>query len=135
MNAKPVDLEAVRGSRARLVALARAHPELAGSRGPENCAAWEATLAAMEEVMPEETQQVGFRMPIALVEKVDAYAARMNVEHPGMSYTRADAARVLITRRLIAVGMLDAAKADAGGVKTEPKAKPQKGGNAPRKAK
>lgn len=88
--------------------------------------------------MPEDTIQVAFRLPVSLVEKVDAYAAGMNVEHPGMSATRADAARVLITRGLIAVGLLDAPKAAVPAPKSGAEGvKPvsRKGGSSPRKAK
>jgi predicted DNA-binding protein len=50
--------------------------------------------------MAEETKQTAFRLPVTLLERLDTYARDMETEHPGMSYTRADAVRVLLTRAL-----------------------------------
>ena len=44
--------------------------------------------------------QVAFRLPTSLVKRIDAYAARLGTETPGIEYTRADAARALLSRAL-----------------------------------
>jgi len=48
----------------------------------------------------EQTQQVAFRLSASLVERLDAYVEQLGEEQPGMSFTRADAVRVLLTRAL-----------------------------------
>lgn len=50
--------------------------------------------------MTEPTQQVAFRLPAPLVARLDAHAAKMSAEQPGMTFTRADAVRTLLTRAL-----------------------------------
>lgn len=52
-----------------------------------------------EEAMAD-TEQVAFRLPKALVARLDAYAARLEEEQPGMSFTRTDVVRVLLTKAL-----------------------------------
>jgi hypothetical protein len=47
-----------------------------------------------------ESMQVGFRFSLELVEKLDAYTAKLSQETPGAKFTRADAARILITKGL-----------------------------------
>jgi len=98
---RPIDLAAVRTARARLDELARNYPELRGPRGEKNVEGWMKTLATIEEEpMAEPTQQVAFRLPVSLVESLDAYAKQMSKEQPGIDFTRADAVRVLLTRAL-----------------------------------
>jgi hypothetical protein len=45
-----------------------------------------------------------FRLPDDLMSRVDAYAKRLEAEQPGISVTRADAVRALLTRALDATG-------------------------------
>jgi hypothetical protein len=47
-----------------------------------------------------ENEQVAFRLPKALIKRVDAYAARLEAAQPGMKVTRTDAVRVLLVRAL-----------------------------------
>lgn len=58
------------------------------------------TLMAMPS---EPTVQCAFRLPAGLVERLDGYAETMGDDHPGITFTRADAVRVLLTRALEAV--------------------------------
>lgn len=51
------------------------------------------------------TKQVGFRFPVDLVERIDAYADKLSRDLPGLKFTRADAVRVLLERGLIEVGL------------------------------
>jgi hypothetical protein len=94
---RPVDLGAVRAGRARLAALVREHPELVG-RGGGGVQGWVTTLER-DEAMAE-TEQVAFRLPADLVKKLDDYAARLAREQPGMTFTRTDVVRMLLTRGL-----------------------------------
>ncbi len=93
-----MDLVAVRAARARLDALVREHPELRGPSGTDNVDAWVSALER-EETMAD-TEQVAFRLPKALVARLDDYAARLAEEQPGMSFTRTDVVRVLLTKAL-----------------------------------
>ena len=97
---KPPDLAAIKAALKRLDDIARDHPEFVSSAppSPENIRGWEETLREMEENMA--TKQVAFRLPLELVERLDAFAARMEKESPGLRITRADAARLLLTRGL-----------------------------------
>ena len=99
---RTVDLLAVRVSRERLAKLARKHPDLTAPRSAKNVTGWVDTLAAIEEdTMPNEpTVQCAFRLPASLVERLDDYAKRMGDDQPGLTFTRADAVRVLLTRAL-----------------------------------
>ena len=54
----------------------------------------------LEEAMPEKKIQVAFRFSEDLVARIDAEAAHMSSESPGMSFTRADVVRVLLTQAL-----------------------------------
>lgn len=47
-----------------------------------------------------DTRQVAFRLPTELVDALDRYAAKMSETQPGLTFTRADAVRVLLTRAL-----------------------------------
>lgn len=46
------------------------------------------------------TKQTAFRLPEDLVERLDAYAKQVERENPGMTVSRADAVRMLLTRAL-----------------------------------
>jgi hypothetical protein len=52
--------------------------------------------------MAEKTKtiQVAFRLPENLLERIDAYARRLSEAAPGLTITRADAARMLMTKAL-----------------------------------
>ena len=50
--------------------------------------------------MGEATKQVAFRLSETLIERIDRHAERMTKAQPGMEFSRADAARVLLTRSL-----------------------------------
>ncbi|MCC6526088.1 MAG: hypothetical protein IT373_25800 [Polyangiaceae bacterium] len=49
---------------------------------------------------PATTQQTAFRLPTALLERLDGYAERLRAEQPGITITRADVVRLLLTRAL-----------------------------------
>lgn len=46
------------------------------------------------------TQHVAARLPHGLLQRLDAYAARVGETIPGTTFTRADAIRVLLTKAL-----------------------------------
>lgn len=50
-----------------------------------------------------DTEQVAFRLPKKLVARLDEYATKLANEQPGMTVTRTDVVRVLLTRGLDAV--------------------------------
>lgn len=50
--------------------------------------------------MAEITKQVAFRLPVALVDRLDRHADRLRREAPWSNATRADAARALLTYAL-----------------------------------
>jgi len=54
------------------------------------------------------TVQVGFRLPADLVARIDAYAARLTADNPGLEITRVVAVKALL------VQALDALDAKAG---------------------
>ncbi|MHB8419123.1 MAG: hypothetical protein ACYDCL_13685 [Myxococcales bacterium] len=86
-----------RGHR-KLDALAREHPEVTAPTAHDR---------ARTEPMTTNEKQVSFRLPADLVERIDAHAERLTEQSPGMTFTRADVVRMLLTR-----GM---AEAEAGG--------------------
>lgn len=49
---------------------------------------------------PEKTQQVGVRLPVTLVERIDSYAEELTSERPGIRVSRTEAIRFLILRAL-----------------------------------
>ncbi len=49
---------------------------------------------------PEKTRQVGVRLPVSLLERLDSFAAQLAKETPGISVSRTDAVRVLLHRAL-----------------------------------
>jgi hypothetical protein len=52
----------------------------------------------------EKTVQVGLRLPVSLVEDIDLYAERLGKETGLLGVTRTDAATVLLTKGVEAVG-------------------------------
>lgn len=98
-----IELEQVRHARVNLAAIAGAHPELTGPPSPENEAGW---LEDLENIMGrppahgEKTVQVAFRLPESMVERIDAYVDKQRQGLPGVSFSRADAVRYLLTRAL-----------------------------------
>ena len=97
---KPINLEAIRVARRKLRELVQEHPHLRGDPSAENRAGWEATLNEDEGRQMAATKQVAFRLEAELVERVNAYAKRLEQERPGLEFSRADAVRVLLTRAL-----------------------------------
>lgn len=98
---RTINLGAVSVARTTLDTLVREHPELRGPRDPDNEARWLTTLRKIEEdAMSTETTQCAFRLQNDLVKRLDAYAERMTDAQPGMTFTRADAVRMLLTRAL-----------------------------------
>lgn len=97
-----VDLAQVRAARARLDAVVREHPECQGPKGPQNVRGWEAALEEDERktMSSEPTIQCAFRLPASLVERLDAHAVHMSEKNPGVTFTRADAVRLLLTSAL-----------------------------------
>jgi trans-aconitate methyltransferase len=65
----------------------------------------------------DQTKQVAFRLPEDLIARLDAQVERMKRRNPGITYTRADAARWLMTRML---DIVEAAERD----QHQPKPKP-----------
>jgi hypothetical protein len=47
-----------------------------------------------------DTEQVAFRLPRKLIARLDDYAKRVAGEQPGMTVTRTDVVRILLTRAL-----------------------------------
>ena len=96
---RTVDLGAVRVARARLKALVRENPELGGPRGTKNVAGWMKILEEEDQAMAD-TEQVAFRLARDLVKQLDVYAQEMSKAQPGMTFTRTDVVRILLTRAL-----------------------------------
>jgi len=48
----------------------------------------------------ERGEQLAFRFPKVLIERIDRYATRLSNEHPGLEFSRSDAVRTLLTRAL-----------------------------------
>jgi len=44
--------------------------------------------------------QLAFRVPADIVQRLDAHAARLSRDNPGLEFTRTDAVRTLLTRAL-----------------------------------
>ena len=71
--------------------VAREHPEAFGGRGVKE---WEGILS--------DSCQVAFRLPSALMSRIDAVAARMREESPGIAFTRSDVIRLFLARAVAA---------------------------------
>ena len=102
-GAEPVDLPRARKALAALDALAAAHPELRGPRGPENIEGWRATL---EEHTMQHDSQFALRLPANVVAGLDALAERLRSQHPGVKFSRADVTRMLIVAGLEREGII-----------------------------
>ena len=50
------------------------------------------------DVMADDQRQVGFRFPVDLIERLDAYAEQMGRVMPGVKFTRADAVKALLEK-------------------------------------
>jgi hypothetical protein len=48
----------------------------------------------------DKTTQVAFRLPDALLARLDRHAERLSKQHPGLEFTRVDVVRTLLTRAL-----------------------------------
>ncbi len=46
------------------------------------------------------TTQLAFRLPNGLIARLDQHVARMDRDNPGLTFTRVDAVRSLLTRAL-----------------------------------
>lgn len=51
------------------------------------------------------TKQLGIRVPESILRRLDLYAEELTRQMPGMAFTRADAARVLLEKALTDVGL------------------------------
>jgi hypothetical protein len=54
---------------------------------------------------PEATQQTAFRLPVSLLARLNLYAERMRSEQKGLSVTRSDVVRLLLTKALDDLGV------------------------------
>jgi hypothetical protein len=52
--------------------------------------------------MDDELKQLAFRVPTSMLKQIDAYAAYMREQNPGLGATRTDAVRVLLAQALAA---------------------------------
>jgi hypothetical protein len=55
----------------------------------------------------EQTVQVAFRLPKSIVTRLEEHAARMARSNPGLTFSRVDAVRVLLTSALAEVEVAD----------------------------
>jgi len=97
MNRKPVDVARVAAALDQLDALAVEHPEAFQGR---DAAAWTTILEGAQTMTPEQTYQTAVRLPVSILERVDAYTERMHREIPGAKFTRTDAIRMLLVQAL-----------------------------------
>jgi hypothetical protein len=128
MSRKVPNLPRVRATLAKLDTLAGEHPEAFADRTAED---WLAILQENEEMNPiegtmptgrprsagldaperERSIQVAVRLSPPLLARVDAWLDSYRGEHPGVSLSRSDAIRALVTRELDAGGHCGASKA------------------------
>ena len=102
-RAPAVDEIAVAAASRRLDALATAHPELCGPSSRENVTDWIETLKKGTRMTPKSTEpgeQLAFRLPKALIARLDKHAERLAKENPGLEFTRTDVVKTLLTRAL-----------------------------------
>ncbi len=76
----------------KLDALAREQPELTAPTAHDR---------ERTDRMAANEKQVSFRLPADLVDRIDAHAQRMQANAPGMTVTRADVVRMLLTRAIV----------------------------------
>ncbi len=91
---KPVDLRAVTQARRNLKALKVAYPELVG---PSRIGQW---IGILEKDQTMETQQTAFRLPVELLKRLDRHVRHLQEESPGMTFTRTDVIRMMLTKFL-----------------------------------
>ncbi len=99
---RKIDWRRVRKARRELEAIAREHPELLAPPSEANRRGWETDL---ENIMARpaafgDTQQVAFRLPVELIERLDQHVERMRRQAAGVNITRADAVRHLLSTAL-----------------------------------
>lgn len=75
----------------KLDALARERPEMTSPTTRDR----ERTESMANE------KQVSFRLPADLVDRIEAHARRLQANAPGMTVTRADVVRMLLTRAIV----------------------------------
>ena len=92
-----VDIERVRASFARLDAHAVQYPEVFAGHGAE---AWLARMRKDQTMTTEESINIGVRLPVALLARVDAYALAQAKVTQGITINRSTAIRMLLTRAL-----------------------------------
>ena len=91
-----VNLAAVAADLSRLDGLASEHPELLGESSRGNVEGW---MEALREVEMAALKLTAFRLPEALLKRLDEYADRVTAE-TGNPTTRADVVRILLGRAL-----------------------------------
>ena len=52
------------------------------------------------QIKQTSSQQIAIRVPSTLLERIDAFAAKLKLSSPGLRITRADAIRVMIENSL-----------------------------------
>ncbi len=92
---KPVDLRAVAQARRNLELIKRAHPRLGGTADVNQ---WTEVLEKDNEMAA--TQQAAFRLPVELLGRLDKHAKQLQEASPGMTITRTDVVRMLLTQGL-----------------------------------
>ncbi len=75
------------------------------SRGGGKAGALSGSRTAAEAAGESGGHQVGLRVPMALLRRVDAYLARLRGELPGLAVSRSDALRILVAKALDAEGI------------------------------
>lgn len=103
-----VDELAVAAASARLDQLAASSPGLLGDPSAANIEEWIEIIETDEKGphMPKSTEpgeQLAFRFPKKLVERIDRYAVTLAEEHSGIEFSRSQVVRVLLTRALDAL--------------------------------
>jgi hypothetical protein len=68
----------------------------------------------------EPTQQCAFRLPVALVHRLDAHAEHLTRSMGGITFARVDAVKMLLTRAL------EAAEGERGGTEPQRQAAPKR---------
>ena len=76
--------------------ITRAQPEKAGAANVDD---WTEIMKRDDNLMAE-TQQTAFRLPVELLGRLDKHAKRLQEASPGMTITRADVVRMLLTQGL-----------------------------------
>jgi hypothetical protein len=113
MSRKKINWAKVREARENLARIACEHPDLLAAPSEQNYLGW---IADLENIMTRgrantlgETTQVAFRLPTALIKRLDEHVERMKRLAPGIAFTRADAVRSLLT---VSLDTAEAAEAE-----------------------